>query len=314
LTIIGLLVVAIGSVGPWVGSTGGLHGDGRITLVAAVVGVVALVLARGRAWGRVIAWTAAAVALGTAEYNFVHIRHEATRVTLVGHHVADVGWGPIATLIGAVAAIAAVVAESVPAVLRWGMTAVACAGAAAALIAGALQHTPTTASTRTTASSAHVAAGVSPAVYVSNVCSVAKGWKGAIQSAGKAFQSGVSTNSLSQAKGAFVAFVGSLLRATARAESKVSAGAAPAISNGEQIKSALVRSFMDARSRLDQTSSQAAALPTTSVSAFQPAANRVVAGIRNSLGGVSGSILPNDPELRAAAAQDRTCRSLGGGR
>jgi hypothetical protein len=143
VAMLGLVVVAIGSVGPWIdtvlGSAGGLLGDGRITIGAAVLGAIALAVARGRTWGRVIAWFAAAVALTTAGYDFFHIRHEAVRATLFGHQIADVGWGPIAVMIGAAVTSAAVVAESAPRRRRT-LTALACVGTVGALVAGALQE------------------------------------------------------------------------------------------------------------------------------------------------------------------------------
>lgn len=114
-------------------------GDGRITLRAAAVGLLVLAVGRGRPWARVVAWLAAAVALATAGYDFVHIRHAAAGAILFGHQVADVGWGPVAPLIGAAVASAALVADTT-APLRLGMTALACGAAVAALIGGGLQH------------------------------------------------------------------------------------------------------------------------------------------------------------------------------
>lgn len=110
------LLVAVGSVGPWIdtflGSVGGLRGDGRVTLAAAAAGMIALAATRGRVFGVIVAGIAAAAALATAAYDFVHIRHAVANATLFGHRVADVGWGPIAVLAGAVVALAALVVQA----------------------------------------------------------------------------------------------------------------------------------------------------------------------------------------------------------
>lgn len=112
---LGFVVVGAGSVGPWVqtflGSLGGLQGDGRITIAAAAVGVLALMLGRGRRAGKIIAALVAVVALVTAAYDFARIRDAVAGATLFGHRVADVGWGPLAVLAGAVLALVALVVE-----------------------------------------------------------------------------------------------------------------------------------------------------------------------------------------------------------
>jgi hypothetical protein len=142
--LLGAAIVAAGSVGPWVdtflGSLGGLRGDGRITLGAAVVAVVALLAGGNTGVGRVIAGVAGLVALGTAGYDFIHIRHAAAGATLFGHRVADVGWGPIAVLGGGALMISALVADTPP-LLRGTVTAGALAAVVAVIIVGAREST-----------------------------------------------------------------------------------------------------------------------------------------------------------------------------
>ena len=113
---VGFLLVAAGSVGPWIdtflGSVGGLRVDGRVTLGAAAVGIAVLAASRGRAAGRIVAGLAAAAALVTAGYDFIHIRDAVSGATLFGHRVADAGWGPIAVVGGAAIALAALLFEA----------------------------------------------------------------------------------------------------------------------------------------------------------------------------------------------------------
>lgn len=147
IAVLGFIVVAVGSIGPWVdtfiGSADGLRGDGRISLGAAIVAVAVLATGRGRPWAQVVAWIAAAVALGTAGYDFVHIRHEATRAVLFGHQIADVGWGPVAVIGGATLALTALAAEARPPP-RWGLTALAASVAIGLIIGGAAQQRTST--------------------------------------------------------------------------------------------------------------------------------------------------------------------------
>lgn len=114
--LLGFLLVGAGSVGPWVetllGSLGGLEGDGRITIVAAATGLLALVVGHGRRARQIVAALAAVVALVTAGYDFTRIRDAVAGATLFGHRVADVGWGPLAVLAGAVIALVALVVEA----------------------------------------------------------------------------------------------------------------------------------------------------------------------------------------------------------
>lgn len=152
--------------------------------------------------------------------------------------------------------------------------------------------------------------GVSAASYVSAVCSAATNWRDAIQSAGGKLSSGVNTKSLTKAKSEYVTFVGSLVAATAQAESTLRSAGAPSVSGGKQIADSLVKIFTTARTTLAAAATQAAALPTTSVKAFETAAGRVVSSIRGSLAGMSSVTPERNAALRSAASKDKTCQSL----
>jgi hypothetical protein len=152
--------------------------------------------------------------------------------------------------------------------------------------------------------------GVSPAAYVRSVCTAATSWRNAIQSAGTKLSSGVHTKSLTKAKAEYVTFVNSLVAATGQASSQLQSAGNPAVTNGKQISGSLVRIFDQAKSTLAQAASQASALPTSTPSAFEAGASKVVTSIRASLAGMSKVTPEKNPELHTAAAKDKACQSL----
>lgn len=154
--------------------------------------------------------------------------------------------------------------------------------------------------------------GVSPAAYVKAVCTAATNWRNQIQAAGTKLSAGVNTKSLTKAKTEYLAFVDSLVTATGQAESQLKSAGTPSVSNGGQIAGSLVRIFTTARSTLAGAASQAAALPTSSVHAFETAAGTVVTSIRSSLAGMSNVSPEKNAQLRSAASKDKTCQSLAG--
>jgi Short C-terminal domain len=95
----------IGSIGPWatspLSSASGFQGDGKITAVAAVIGLAAIATKRTG-----LATLAALVALAVGVYDAIHIHDRLRSVTLFGAQVDHVGWGVYVVIIGA--AVAAV--------------------------------------------------------------------------------------------------------------------------------------------------------------------------------------------------------------
>jgi hypothetical protein len=136
---LGFVGLAAGSLGPWVatvlGSAAGTHGDGKITLGAAAIAALALLIAQGRTGGAIVAGLAAAVGLGVAGYDLVHIQHAAAHATLFGPQLADAGWGVYVALVGAAVALTALVSAA-PMLLRGTVTVVAVVGSAGAIVAG----------------------------------------------------------------------------------------------------------------------------------------------------------------------------------
>jgi len=112
---LGLLVLAIGSVGPWATllaiSFAGTRGDGKITLGLAVI--AALLLATRRRGALLLAVVAMVGAAGASGYDLVHIERVAHHVTFLSARVASAGWGIYAALLGAVVAFLALAVEYV---------------------------------------------------------------------------------------------------------------------------------------------------------------------------------------------------------
>lgn len=109
-----LTLTVVGSVGPWAttilgGSVAGTTGDGKLTAGAAVLAALLFgVLRSSRSAVRAgAAMLLALAAAGVSGYDLVHVREAAAKVLLFGHQIAAAGWGIYATLIGALAASAA---------------------------------------------------------------------------------------------------------------------------------------------------------------------------------------------------------------
>ena len=155
--------------------------------------------------------------------------------------------------------------------------------------------------------------GVTAASYVRSVCTAAATWKNAIVGAGARLQSLSATTSLPQTKSDYVAFVGTVAIATGHAAHQLSSAGTPSVSGGKSVASTLVGTFTGAENSLSRAQSDARAIPTTSKSAFNAAANKVQTDVRNSLTHMSSVTPANNSQLRSAAANDSTCKSLASG-
>jgi hypothetical protein len=117
LALLGALVIAAGSVGPWVdtvlGSLNGTRADGQITLAAAVLAFACTFLIATGKGGRlsmVVALLAGVGAGITAVVDLVDIQHKVEGATLFGAQMATPGWGIYAVIVGAVLVVAGVLA------------------------------------------------------------------------------------------------------------------------------------------------------------------------------------------------------------
>ncbi len=155
--------------------------------------------------------------------------------------------------------------------------------------------------------------GVTAASYVRSVCTAAATWKNAIVGAGGKLQSLSASTPLPQTKSDYVAFVGTVENATSHAADQLSSAGTPSVSGGKAVASKLVGTFARAKNSLSRAQSEARAIPTTSNSAFNAAASKVQTDVRNSLSQMSSVTPANSPQLRSAATNDSTCKSLASG-
>lgn len=104
---LGFAAVIVGSIGPWatspLSSASGFTGDGKITAVAAVIGIFLILRKAART-----ATLMALVAAGVGIYDAIHINDRLRTVRLFGAQIDHVGWGVYVVIGGSViAAVAA---------------------------------------------------------------------------------------------------------------------------------------------------------------------------------------------------------------
>jgi hypothetical protein len=153
--------------------------------------------------------------------------------------------------------------------------------------------------------------GVAPAAYVKSICTALESWKQQVQSAGRSLQaSGLATASPATAKPQYVQFVSSLLAATRHTTTALQAAGAPSVKNGPTIAGGLSGAFARGSQGLATATAHAAAIPTTSVSAFEAAATGVTTEIRTALSNIATITPRSSPALRAAALKEPSCSAL----
>lgn len=119
IALFGALVVAAGSLGPWVdtvfASVSGTRGDGKYTLAAAVVAATFTLLLSSPSGGTLSAVLALLAGLGAGAIGVIDLRNVNDKVhsaTLFGHQIATVGWGLYAVIGGAVLVVLGVASNA----------------------------------------------------------------------------------------------------------------------------------------------------------------------------------------------------------
>ena len=162
-----------------------------------------------------------------------------------------------------------------------------------------------------TAAACGGSSGVTAAAYVKSMCTALGSWKTDVENAGLKLQSsGAATASRPAARDDYRTFISSLVDATRRAASSLHAAGEPNVTGGKPVANALSGAFDRASTKLAQAETQAAAIPTSSASAFQLGASSVTAEIRSALEVIGTAAPSKSPALRAAAAKDPACRVL----
>jgi hypothetical protein len=152
---------------------------------------------------------------------------------------------------------------------------------------------------------------VKPAVYVKSMCTALGNWKNTIQSAGVALQSsGAANASRPVAKADYQRFVSELVTATRHAAGELHSAGVPAVSGGQQLANRLSGAFDKATKKLTQAQSQAKSISTESTTSFQLGASSVTTEIKSALQAIAAVAPGQSPQLRQAAAKDRTCQAL----
>jgi hypothetical protein len=124
--------------------------------------------------------------------------------------------------------------------------------------------------------------------------------------------SGSVSKSPAQGKALLKGFLGAISADSSRALSQIKAAGTPNVPNGKAIADRLVSVFSRLDRAIKTADRQAAALPTSSASAFRTAAASLGSTIQSSVSGI-GSGLSNlrSPQLEKAAAKSAACRSIG---
>lgn len=152
---------------------------------------------------------------------------------------------------------------------------------------------------------------VSATTYVKSICTALDSWKQQIQTAGRSLQaSGIATASPATAKTQYLGFVTTLVSATRHTTAALKAAGTPSVKDGATIAGGLSGAFDRGSQGLAVARSRAAAIPTTSASAFETAATGVTTQIRSALQNIATITPRSSPQLRAAAAKEPSCRAL----
>src|SRR5205823_5735399 len=105
----GLALVIVGSLGPWatspLSSASGTSGDGKWTILLALIALFVLWRSGRRAWIPLAILAIVIAAIGVADA--IRIHHELAKVTLFGRQIDSVGWSVYAVIVGAVVTLVA---------------------------------------------------------------------------------------------------------------------------------------------------------------------------------------------------------------
>jgi hypothetical protein len=153
---------------------------------------------------------------------------------------------------------------------------------------------------------------VSPATYVKAVCSALGPFEKDVQSRSAALQNLPQSKTAAQRKSILQGFFAAVVGDSNTAVSKLKAAGSPSVKNGPKIESAIVLVFTRFGTAATAASTKANALPTTSLSAFQTAANALNSSFTTSMSGIGAGVSGlKSPELDAAEKKEPSCKSIG---
>lgn len=154
--------------------------------------------------------------------------------------------------------------------------------------------------------------GVSAGSYVKAVCTAVRGWAQDIQTKSGALNL-ATINDTKQGKVAIEGFFNSAVTDTGTVVAKLQAAGTPNVTNGKQISTALVSSFSQIHTALNNGKTAATTLPTNSPTAFRNAGQKLANDVRNSLSGIGAGLSGlKSSELENAAKSEPACKPLTG--
>lgn len=155
--------------------------------------------------------------------------------------------------------------------------------------------------------------GPSASTWVASVCNAVVPFQRDLQTRGGALQSSTAKN-VTQVKQALQSFMTALVADANAAVSHLSAAGTPNVTDGKTISTALVNAFTTLRDAFVKAQGQVNALPTSSATAFQSAAQGVLVTIRSSVSGLGPSLSGlKSPALDKAAKATPACSSITSG-
>jgi hypothetical protein len=149
---------------------------------------------------------------------------------------------------------------------------------------------------------------VAPQAYVRDVCSAISPLERDVVSRSSALGGSTATDAI-QAKQTLKGFLTAVAQDADHALAKIQAAGTPDIKSGQQVSTAIVKTFTQLRDTMRTAVSKAASLPTDSASSFNTAAHALTVGVKSSLSNIDASGL-SDPDLEKAAAHEPACQSL----
>ena len=149
---------------------------------------------------------------------------------------------------------------------------------------------------------------VSAGTYVKSVCSAISPLERDVVTRSSALNNSTATNA-TEAKRTLQGFLKAIEQDSEHAVSQIRAAGTPDISGGKTVSGAIVKTFSELRDAMKAAVTKSHALPTSSASSFNSAAQALTTSVRGSLNNIDASGLTN-PALEKAASKEPACKSL----
>jgi hypothetical protein len=152
---------------------------------------------------------------------------------------------------------------------------------------------------------------VSPANYITAVCSAISPLMRDVASRSQALKSSTSA-SAAQAKTTLEGFLAAIERDSDAVLAKIRAARTPDISNGKTVAATIVTAFTELRDAMHAAAAKASSLPTDSAASYNAAAQALIVSVKASLDKIGQPGGFSNPDIEKAAAKDPACKNLSG--